>query len=357
MLVRNDVPMGTIITATAIITSATVDSITTNNSATTTTTVNPGNAPAALADVAVTKTGPAGPLPAGQNIAYSITLTNNGPNAATNATFIDLTPPDTTFVSLVQNTGTAFTCVNPGVGNAGVVQCGLGSLGAGASATFTLTVQIDAGTPNGTTIPNLGTFASDVTDTTPGNNTSATTTLVGPIPTNTATVTVTATATATATSTTTATPTITPTATTTSTATPTTTPTRIPGDFNGDGFVNLLDYGVWRQNFGQSNCGNPADADGNCLVDIRDYGIWRQHFGEGTPTDRRGGLHSAGATPAPQGTPGPAQQASDQAAAGSRVVPRADGPDAGVPVIPVVGGLLGLGGLAGWRRRRPSGRE
>jgi len=57
----------------------------------------------------------------------------------------------------------------------------------------------------------------------------------------------------------------------------------IPGDFNADGFVDIRDYGVWRQNFGQTNCGNPADADGNCLVDIRDYAIWRQHFGEGTP--------------------------------------------------------------------------
>src|SRR5438067_1421461 len=35
----------------------------------------------------------------------------------------------------------------------------------------------------------------------------------------------------------------------------------------------------WRQNFGQTNCGNPADLDGNCIVDIRDYGIWRQNFG------------------------------------------------------------------------------
>jgi hypothetical protein len=52
------------------------------------------------------------------------------------------------------------------------------------------------------------------------------------------------------------------------------------GDINGDGIVDIRDYGVWRQNFGQTNCGNPADLDGNCIVDIRDYGLWRQHFGE-----------------------------------------------------------------------------
>src|SRR5262245_12654783 len=55
------------------------------------------------------------------------------------------------------------------------------------------------------------------------------------------------------------------------------------GDINNDGIVDIRDYGVWRQNFGQTNCGNPADLDGNCIVDIRDYGIWRQHFGETGP--------------------------------------------------------------------------
>ena len=79
------------------------------------------------------------------------------------------------------------------------------------------------------------------------------------------------------------------------------------GDINNDGIVDIRDYGLWRQNFGQTNCGNPADADGNCLVDIRDYGVWRLHFGEGTPPDRRpAAALPAGTSPAPGGTPGPA---------------------------------------------------
>jgi hypothetical protein len=94
-------------------------------------------------------------------------------------------------------------------------------------------------------------------------------------------------------------PTPTPTATSVANATPTVTatptPTRIPGDINGDGFVDIRDYGVWRQQFGATNCGNAADLNGDCLVDIRDYGVWRQHFGEGTPP---------GAAPAPVRTPG-----------------------------------------------------
>src|SRR4030088_13225 len=47
------------------------------------------------------------------------------------------------------------------------------------------------------------------------------------------------------------------------------------GDINNDGIVDIRDYGIWRQNFGQTNCGNPADLNGDCIVDIRDYGIWR----------------------------------------------------------------------------------
>jgi autotransporter-associated beta strand protein len=62
------------------------------------------------------------------------------------------------------------------------------------------------------------------------------------------------------------------------TATPTAT-TCILGDINCDGIVDIRDYGIWRQNFGQTNCGNPADLDGNCIVDIRDYGVWRANFG------------------------------------------------------------------------------
>jgi hypothetical protein len=64
------------------------------------------------------------------------------------------------------------------------------------------------------------------------------------------------------------------------------------GDINQDGIVDIRDYGVWRTNFGQTNCGNPADLDGNCLVDIRDYGIWRMHFGEVASDEMRPGAGS-----------------------------------------------------------------
>src|SRR3954468_21230550 len=43
----------------------------------------------------------------------------------------------------------------------------------------------------------------------------------------------------------------------------------LPADMNEDDFVDIRDYGVWRQNFGLAGCGNPADVNGDCLVDIR----------------------------------------------------------------------------------------
>ena len=53
----------------------------------------------------------------------------------------------------------------------------------------------------------------------------------------------------------------------------------VVGDVNGDGIVDVRDYGVWRQHFGATGCSDPADVNADCTVDIRDYGIWRQNFG------------------------------------------------------------------------------
>jgi MYXO-CTERM domain-containing protein len=144
-----------------------------------------------------------------------------------------------------------------------------------------------------------------------------------------------------------ATPTPTVTATPTSTPTPTATPC-IQGDINCDRIVDIRDYGIWRQQFGATDCGNRADLNGDCIVDIRDYGIWRANFGR-----MAGAALPVGVAPAPRRTPDPGLRVRDQAPErGGSVLP-AEGTSPAVPVIPVVGGLLGLGGLAGWRRRWP----
>jgi hypothetical protein len=80
------------------------------------------------------------------------------------------------------------------------------------------------------------------------------------------------------------TPTPKPTATNTPTNTPTSTktptPTTIPGDLNGSGSVDINDYNLLVNNFGNSICGNTADITGDCKVDIYDYNILLTNFGK-----------------------------------------------------------------------------
>src|SRR4051794_31725368 len=119
------------------------------------------------------------------------------------------------------------------------------------------------------------------------------------------------------------------------------------GDINNDGIVDIRDYGIWRQQFGATDCGNRADLNGDCIVDIRDYGVWRANFGRTVGAAPPGGALQAGLAPAPRGTPGPALLAGDRAVAGYEALLPADGSSPAVPIVPLVGGLLGVGGLAG----------
>ena len=81
-----------------------------NNTATQATTV------ATLADIQVTKADSPDPVIAGQNLTYTITVTNAGPSDAQNVQFFDSVPGGTTFVSEMQTSGPTFTPVKPGTG-------------------------------------------------------------------------------------------------------------------------------------------------------------------------------------------------------------------------------------------------
>jgi hypothetical protein len=88
-------------------------------------------------------------------------------------------------------------------------------------------------------------------------------------------------------------------------------PLCILGDINCDEVVDIRDYGLWRQHFGESvgaaapnrvaAAGLVGDLNGDGIVDIRDYGIWRANFGHTASAARRAVLPVA----PPIGTPTP----------------------------------------------------
>jgi uncharacterized repeat protein (TIGR01451 family) len=86
---------------------------------------------APIANLTITKSGSPNPLPLGQNLTYQITVTNNGPDPATNVVLTDTLPPDVDFI--MASTGCGQT--------AGVVTCDLGTLAPDSSTTVTIVVK------------------------------------------------------------------------------------------------------------------------------------------------------------------------------------------------------------------------
>ena len=113
------------------------DPIPGNNAATATTTVN------ALADLVLTKTDSLDPIIAGNNLTYTIKVTNNGPGVATGVIVTDTLP---TGVTLVKATTSQGSC-----NGKTTVTCNIDTLNSGANATVTLLVTpTEVGTLNNT---------------------------------------------------------------------------------------------------------------------------------------------------------------------------------------------------------------
>ncbi|WP_457668343.1 isopeptide-forming domain-containing fimbrial protein [Thiolapillus sp.] len=149
------------LTNTASVSSSTPDPNTGNNTATEPTTVG------LAADLRITKTDNVDPVNAGDQVVYSIQVTNDGPSNAVAVTVADTLPAGMTLVS---TTG----CSNDP--NA-VPDCSLGDLAVGASVSYTVTVQVDAGA-NGT-LTNTAVVSSSTPDPDMGNNTATEPTTVG----------------------------------------------------------------------------------------------------------------------------------------------------------------------------------
>jgi uncharacterized repeat protein (TIGR01451 family) len=137
-----------------------------------------GNARASSADLSVFKSGPAAAT-AGMTIAYTLTVSNAGPSAASGATFSDVVPASVTAVSATCG-GAAGGAVCGPIGVAGnTVTSALAALPAGGSVVITISgIASAAGT-----LTNMATVAPPPTvgDPNAANNASTSTTLVSTV--------------------------------------------------------------------------------------------------------------------------------------------------------------------------------
>ena len=118
------------------------------------------------ADLSLTKTDAPDPVSVSGNLTYTITVTNNGPDAASNVTVVDTLPASVTFVSSTPSQGTCSGTTT--------VTCNLGGITNGANATVTIVVS--PGTAG--TINNTATVSATETDSNAANNSATTSTTV-----------------------------------------------------------------------------------------------------------------------------------------------------------------------------------
>ena len=117
-------------------------------------------------DVSITKSDTPDPVTVGNQLTYTLTISNNGPDTATNVVVTDTLPGSFEFVSATPSSGG--TCTTPGVGElGGTVSCTFPSLSPNNTATVTIVV---IPTQTGTVI-NTATVVSDTTDPDESNNT------------------------------------------------------------------------------------------------------------------------------------------------------------------------------------------
>jgi uncharacterized repeat protein (TIGR01451 family)/LPXTG-motif cell wall-anchored protein len=108
------------------------------------------------ADLAIIKTSSIDVVGEGGSFDWILTVTNNGPGAASNVVINDTVPGEVTIMSV---SSSAFVCANAG----NELTCTRGSLSVGASGTITVTVQVKAGNTS-TSTANVGRVISDTPD-------------------------------------------------------------------------------------------------------------------------------------------------------------------------------------------------
>jgi uncharacterized repeat protein (TIGR01451 family) len=125
--------------------------------------------PASSADLSISKTTATTSVPAGGTLNYTISVTNNGPSAASSVVMTDILPASLRFASI--STPAGFSCMTPAVGANGTITCTAATMASGTTATFTLSTTVS---PSATgTISNTAGVSSATNDPTPGNGSSS----------------------------------------------------------------------------------------------------------------------------------------------------------------------------------------
>ena len=133
-------------------------------------TIVEGGAPPLEADLAVSKDDAADPVREGDDVSYTVNVSNNGPDLAENVVLTDELPDEVNYVSATASQG---TCSEAG----GVVTCDLGDIASGGSVDVTIVVNA----PTAGTLNNTTSVTSDTGDPNPGNNGDSEETTVNPI--------------------------------------------------------------------------------------------------------------------------------------------------------------------------------
>jgi LPXTG-site transpeptidase (sortase) family protein len=148
------------------VTSDTSDPVPGNNSDTEGTVITP------VADLAVTKSDSPDPVLVGNNLTYTLAVTNLGPSPAANLVVTDTLPAGVTFVSA---SGTGWACSEA----AGTVTCTRAALVVGAAPDITVVVTV---TPAAVSpITNAVSVSSDTSDPVPANNSDTEQTAISPV--------------------------------------------------------------------------------------------------------------------------------------------------------------------------------
>lgn len=125
--------------------------------------------PPGSADLSLAKGDSPDPVTAGNNVTYTLTVTNNGPDTATGITLTDTLPSGVSFVSAVPGSP---TCTNAGQ----TVTCNLGSLANGAFTSVSIVATVAAGATG--SLSNTASVASAATDPNGANNSASESTAV-----------------------------------------------------------------------------------------------------------------------------------------------------------------------------------